>query len=154
MTPGLLELPPQPAVVIRLSVPIGPFGPEVRRFLPDLHRRVLQAGGRQAGPHFTRYIRFVGDGKVEVEIGFPVLEPVLVEPPIESVVLPGGTTATIAHFGPHDSLPAAHAYLDAWIEDAGYFPAGPRWEVYVTDSASEPDPSRWSTRLFQPLAPR
>jgi effector-binding domain-containing protein len=69
-------------------------------------------------------------------------------------MLPGGTTATIAHFGPHDSLPLAHAHLDAWIEAGGYIPAGPRWEVYVSDSALESYASRWSTRLFQPLAER
>jgi effector-binding domain-containing protein len=152
MAPELVELEPQPAVVVRLHVLIGSLGSERGRALPALHRRVLEAGGLPAGRPFSRYIRFVGDGRLEVEAGFPVLESVALEPDAISIVLPGGPTATVSHVGPYESLSATHAGLDDWLEATQRQPGGPRWEVYLTDSGTERDPARWITRIFQPLA--
>lgn len=142
MIPELLELPPQPAVVLRMSVPLGNPGPASRASLSELSRRILAAGGRPAGPAFTRYIRFLEEGRLEVEAGFPVLDSIPIDPPAEAILLPGGPTASISHCGSYESLPAAHAALDDWLESSARSPAGPRWEVYLSDS---------STRIFQPL---
>jgi effector-binding domain-containing protein len=152
--PELVELSPQPAVVVACRVPFSRIGEELSRILPLLLSQIRESGGCAAGPPFTRYLGFAGEEGVEIQAGFPVLEPVHCGAPSDFILLPGGETVTLAHYGPPESLPSSHAALDEWLESSGRQPAGPRWEVYVTGPAAERDPARWLTRLFQPLLPR
>ena len=36
----------------------------------------------------------------------------------------------------------------AWVDEQGLTPAGPMWEVYVTDPTPEMDPASLRTDLF------
>ncbi|MBA3500440.1 MAG: AraC family transcriptional regulator, partial [Deltaproteobacteria bacterium] len=49
-------------------------------------------------------------------------------------------------------LAAAHAELDAWLAANKRAAVGPRWEVYVTNPITTPDPDAQTTRVYAPLA--
>jgi effector-binding domain-containing protein len=85
-----------------------------------------------------------GDGRVRVE------------------TLPGGRYVTACHVGPFDGLIASHEALQRWareqevVWDSWTTERGEAWrsrvEHYVTDPATEPDPSKWEVELAYLMA--
>ena len=95
-----------------------------------------------SGPPFARY---VSRGEIYVvEVGLPTKT--------GKAVLPSGPAAVALFRGPHAKLDAAHAELDAWLVANKRKAAGPRWEVYVTNPITTPDPAAQVTRVYAPLA--
>ena len=94
------------------------------------------------GPPFARYLSR-GETFV-VEVGVPVRT--------GTTGLPAGPAAMIEFHGPHAKLAAAHAELDAWLATNKRTANGPRWEVYVTNPITTPDPAVQTTRVYAPLA--
>lgn len=104
------------------------------------------------GAPFARYQ--VRDAKrVVVEIGLPVRKPPAVKKPIRAIELPGGEAAELVFTGRHADLPKAHAKLDAWLAREKRA-ATTRWEVYVTNPITTPDPAAQQTRIVAPLRQR
>jgi effector-binding domain-containing protein len=103
-----------------------------------------------AGPAGPPYARFTdqGDGRFEVEAGFPATTPVGGEGEVEPSDLPEGTVAVTVHEGPYDTIGDAHEAILAWIAEQGGTPAGAPWEVYLT--GPEADPPR--TEVYQPYS--
>ncbi len=142
-------LPEQPTAVVRGTMTIE----EIPAWLGHAYGAVfahLSAHGRApAGPPFARY--WMGEGKVRIEAGFPVSEPVEDEGEVEASELPGGEAAVTWHVGPYDAMTPAYAALEAWIGDKGASMSGPPWEVYYSDPADEPDAARWRTEIVAPF---
>ena len=92
------------------------------------------------GPPFARYLS--RGATYVVEVGVPVRS--------GNATLPAGPAAVLEVRGPHDRLGAAHAELDAWLV-ANKRTAGTRWEVYVTNPITTPDPAAQVTRIYAPL---
>ncbi len=55
------------------------------------------------------------------------------------------------HHGAYEHLGAAWAEFNAWIAAHALQPRPDLWERYLTDPASNPDPSTWRTELNRPL---
>jgi AraC family transcriptional regulator len=94
------------------------------------------------GPPFAVYLTR-GDVFV-VLVGVPV--------PKGKPALPAGPAAVVEFRGPHAKLADAHAELDAWLAANKRTAAGARWEVYVTNPITTPDPNAQTTRVYAPLA--
>jgi effector-binding domain-containing protein len=60
--------------------------------------------------------------------------------------------ARTVYHGAYEGLGAAWQEFDAWIRAQGRKPGPSLWEVYLTDPATNPDPSTWRTELNRPLA--
>lgn len=69
----------------------------------------------------------------------------------ETGVLPAGHAAMISHFGNYINIPASYEIIQDWLKDENYQIIGNSWEVYINDPASEPDSSKWETRIFVPV---
>jgi len=108
-----------------------------------------RAGVAPAGPPFARYSS-LGD-VVAVEAGFPVPTEVPGDGLVEPSALPDGPAAVTTHWGGYESLDTAYRACRTWLDDHGYQPAGPHWEVYHTDPASETDPAQWRTDVVVPF---
>jgi effector-binding domain-containing protein len=100
------------------------------------------------GPPFARYTFL--DGLVAIEAGFPVPFEVPGEGSVEPSMLPDGPAAVTTHLGRFEDLAVAYRAVHRWLDERGLVPAGPHWEVYLTDPDSEPDPSRWRTDVVVP----
>ena len=114
----------------------GPYRPAARHTSP-------------AGPPFARY-HPLGEGRFEVEAGFPVAGPVEAAGEVVPSELPGGPVAVTVHTGSYDQMEPAYQALASWVADHGGQLAGDAWEVYYSDPAEQPDPAHWRTGVVQP----
>ncbi len=105
-----------------------------------------------AGPPVARYLA-VGDETVTFEAGFPIESEFKPADGVSVIELPGGDVATTLHVGAYDELDAVHVAVETWIADHGRTPAGPPWELYLTDPKAHRDPATWQTEVYWPLAP-
>ncbi|MDH3753178.1 MAG: GyrI-like domain-containing protein [Acidimicrobiia bacterium] len=145
----LVELEPQPAAVVRATVPFDGL-PE---FFGQAFTAVMEHLGGQGvspvGPPFGFYPAKPRD-VVEVRAGFPVATPVVTGGEVESMVLPGGRAVTTTHVGSYDTLEQTYAELQAWMSENDVVPGQAVWESYVSDPTTAP-PEEWCTEIVWPV---
>lgn len=96
------------------------------------------------------------NGASLMEAALPIMEMMDVsenEYAIYSRILEGGQMAVVSHFGPYDAIGKAYEALEAYMAAEAYIPAGAPFEVYVTDPSTEPDASKWETKVYWPIIP-
>ncbi|QFG69983.1 GyrI-like domain-containing protein [Ornithinimicrobium pratense] len=148
--PELVEVEPTPTAVIRGSVPVT----EITSFYDRSFTEVAAVLGRQGvSPRgtFGRYLAPPAD-VIELEVGFVVDRAVEADGDVVASTLPGGRVARLIFHGAYDGLGEAWDGLMTWVGDQGLAPAGPVWEVYVTEPTPQTDPSTLRTDLFCPVA--
>lgn len=150
--PKILELAPQPALVVRCTAGADEIAAVMARRLADVRACANECGAVVSGAPFTRILRFEDDGRLEIEVGLPVLEETAGSGPVEYVELPGGRCVTLVHEGPYGRLALAHLALDVWLESEGWLPVSPRWVSYLAGPAEQTRPEEWRTVLAQPVA--
>lgn len=148
------DLKPQPVVCIRTRCKREALGDAFADILPAAFKYVATKGGVPMGRPYSRLISIAEDGTLEYEGGVPVMKPLPAEGRVLSDTLPGGPTAVTMHVGPYDQLGEAYEAMARWCAENGHTPAGMGWESYVSDPGKEPDPSKWQTQCFLPLAPK
>ncbi len=135
--------------VVRGEMPAA----EMSTWLPTAYYAVLaylrRIGAAATGAPFARFT-FLGD-TVAVEAGVPVRGEVPGDGEVEPSALPDGPALVTTHVGGYEELGTALGHLTAWAADHGLEPAGPHWEVYLTDPNAEPDPTTWRTQLVLPI---
>ena len=104
------------------------------------------------GPPFAYYAGPPTD-TIDIEAGFPVASVCAASGDVVPSQLPGGRIATLTHVGPYESTMATYDQPRAWVGDQGLELQHGMWEVYLSDPQKEPDPSRWRTLIFWPVAP-
>jgi effector-binding domain-containing protein len=150
----LQERAPTPVLTIRLHTAVEEIPASLAVALPEVWKAAEASGLAPDGPPFTRYLAELSDlaRDLDYEAGVPLPLPAAVARgravPGE---LPGGTLAVAWHVGPYDTLGETYGALLAWIGEQGRTVAGPMWEVYWTDPATEPDPARWRTEVIVPV---
>jgi AraC family transcriptional regulator len=107
-----------------------------------------------AGPPFARWLS--RGATIEVEVGLPVRKAPSKQLAggTRAIELPAGPAATLLFRGRHQDLSNAHAALDTWLAQSKRKPASTRWEVYVTNPVTTPDPAAQQTRIVAPLTAR
>jgi effector-binding domain-containing protein len=135
-----------------LGAVLPPLHPEVRRWLSE--RGAVPSGGP-----FFKYNVIDMDRQLEVEVGFPVTEPLPGDERVVAGDLPDGQYATVVYTGHPSGLVDATRALLEWGAEQGVnwdvtaTADGDRWgcrlEIYGTD---EPDMDKWQTELAFRLA--
>lgn len=151
---SLDELPPRHTLVVRFAVEPSALSGTLAEVLPAVFSHALEQG-RVPGLVFLRTLHADPD-RLFVEAGLEVDAPVehnggTALGVIAASELPAQRSATVDFYGPYQELPAAHQQLEAWWSQRGLIAAGPPVEYYVTDPTSEPDPSKWLTRVHHPV---
>jgi len=67
---------------------------------------------------------------------------------ITTIQLPKSKAYRIDYYGPYDKVENTHYAFDAYFAKNGLKQKAPVIEEYVTDPASEPDSSKWLTRIY------
>ena len=141
---------PQPVLSQRFAVAPDQLGSKLAEVLPAVFGYAASGAATIAGQPFARYH---GMGPTfDIEAGLPVATAAEGKGDIVASELPGGSAATTVHTGPYERLNEAHEALQAWATANGLEPSGAPWEVYITDPGAEPDPNKWETRVYLPLA--
>ncbi len=66
---------------------------------------------------------------------------------IQPVEVPKGQCLTIDYFGDYEGVGEAHYAMDDYFNDNGLEPSQLVLEEYITDPATQPDTSKWLTRV-------
>lgn len=137
-----------------------PFGADIDAAMGELFGTMDAHGIQPLGPVFFKYdvIRMP-----ELEMGFGILVPAGT-PAVGSLQageLPAGRYVRHLHIGPYDDLIDATGWVLRWVKERGleldktdaadgeHFAA--RFEMYLTDPATQPDPSKHETEIWMKL---
>ncbi len=136
--------------VVREEIPESNLAEAMGRMFQLVMSALSAQGVEPASQPFARYHSF---GEViDVEAGVIVAAPVQPAGEVKPGELPRGPAAIAVHTGSYETLGATHEAMRRWLEaNPGQYPNGGPWELYVTDPATEPDPSRWMTEVIYPL---
>lgn len=150
LTPELRTIGEQTVAIIPIRTTPGGIPEAVGTAYGELEAALRTAGVEMTGPPFSRYLDF-GSKMITFEAGFPVARLFPETGRVMMSTLPAGPVATVVHVGPYERLETTHAALAEWVEAQDREPAGPMWEVYLTDPGIEPDPERWRTEVVIPI---
>lgn len=145
----IVELAPQPVLVIEAKVAPPQLAETLASILPRVHGFVTANGGVMTGMPFMRYLDMT-DGFL-IDAGIPVEREMPGQDDIVSRVLPGGRTATTLFLGEYHRVGEAWDALFAWGEASGIEKHFGGWDIYENDPTEVDDPSQIRTRLCYPL---
>lgn len=147
LEPTLVDLQPQPCVVLRERVPMGEM---TSFFSRAFHLTGAAAGPHIGGPPLGIYFGMPSD-TVDVAAGFPVHSAVEPSGEVVAYTLPGGRAAQYTHLGSYDSLAQSYDRLMTWMRERDLTPADVMWESYLNEP--QPDhPESARTLITWPVA--
>jgi len=148
---AIRDVPKQHTAAIRLTCPMEAIGETMGQAFPKIFHAVTAAGVEPAGAPLTRYFSF-GGPTIEFECAIPVAAPFGGEGEVQASEIGGGDAAFAVHVGPYDTIGQTWEALTEWVKEQGREPGGPGWEYYLTDPGDEPDPAKWVTEVYMPVA--
>ncbi len=135
---------------VRVTTTPDEMGQTFGDVLPEVDAEIVNAGTRPEGPAFGIFHAYTDDS-VDMEIGFPLGEPIATSGRVVGREL-GATLAAVAwHHGSYDSIGEAHRVVEEWLREQGKQASGPPWEVYWTGPRDDPDPATWKTEVGYPF---
>lgn len=148
--PSFEEFAPQAVLSIRARVMAAEIGSELAKLLPEAWACAEAQGAKVSGMPFTRY-HDVTDDYLDVEAGVPVAARVDGAGRVKASELPGGRAVVLMHHGPYTKLIESYKTLEEFLGENDLSRRGGPWDVYLNDPGSEPDPSKWQTKIVQPI---
>lgn len=139
----------QVTAVSRATLTVAELGPWLGRTYAAIAGLLAARRAGPAGPPFARF-HMLGDGRFDVEAGFPASRPIEGNGDVQPSELPGGQVAVTIYIGPYDQMEPAYKALASWVGEHGGELAGDAWEFYLSDPSAEPDPATWRTEIVQP----
>lgn len=92
------------------------------------------------------------DTLVDIEIGLPVNEPTIpITLPIQLNNIKAGDYVMATHYGSYDRLPETYYGINEWMRKNKVVVTGMPLEMYLTDPATENNPSNWETAIYFPI---
>lgn len=146
------ELPEQPVLSIRSSVPASDIPKFFGRAFADLYGHVGLLGLAPTGHPFVLYHAF-GDA-IDMEVCVPIAREVSATGRIRSRTLEPVTVARTLHAGPYDELGVAYEALNHWIGEHDFEAAGPPRERYLNGPDTVKDPEGYRTEIEMPIVSR
>jgi len=91
--------------------------------------RAVQAQ-KETGAKGGRHVAIYWNGDISLEVGVELQGPFEETDEVFRSATPRGPVAAVTHFGPYNTLGAAHDAVRTWCEANGHRLAGPSWEIY------------------------
>lgn len=151
-TPETVDHVQTPTAAVRGTVTMA----EIRDFYDGTFGRVAAALERQEVTPTAAFGLYLSPPSetFELEVGFVVDRTIEADGDVLPSELPAGRAARLIHLGAYDGLGGSWDRLMTWVAEQGLAPAGPMWEVYVTEPTPDADPSSMRTDLFCLVAER
>jgi effector-binding domain-containing protein len=150
-TPRFVQTNALQLAAIHVVIPRSEIRSVMGPGLAELMAALGAQGIAPTGPWLTHHLR-MDPATFDFEICVPVARAVAATGRVRPGQLPAATVARTVYHGGYEGLGAAWQEFDAWIRAQGRKPGPSLWEVYLTDPATNPDPSTWRTELNRPLA--
>jgi effector-binding domain-containing protein len=145
----LIEGPAQSALSVRVKTSVQNLPQEMGKAYGAIGQYLGELGKQPAGAPFAAYYN-MDMQNLDVEIGFPVKEPLPAKGDIQASTIPGGKKATCLHLGPYDAIEPAYEAIMKWMKDNGYEATGVSYEFYLNDP-NEVSPKDLKTQIAFPL---
>jgi effector-binding domain-containing protein len=114
----------------------------------ELSAKKISMAGQPCGVYFS------WDDKnqtSEMLAAIPVAKAVELGGDFETIALPKGKAVILSFYGNYDQLDRAHNIIDNYLLLKKLEVEMPVIEEYVTDPTTQPDPSRWLTKVIYPI---
>ena len=98
---------------------------------------------------FAIYHSVIGE-KIDLECGIAVLD-FIENDEMKTSAYTAKTCAVVEYYGDYNQLEQGHNTVQEWIEKRRFNIGGPPIEMYVTDPGSEPDSTKWLTKIYYPV---
>lgn len=154
--PKIDHRPEQPYIGIRTQVPMSDLPTTIPQLIDETEAWLLQQGEGLMGAPFIRYHIIDMDGLMDVEIGWPVDNPLKGDGRVSAGVLPAGRYAALIYTDVTQGIEGNGVLIDwaqdngiawdAWDTDAGHAFRS-RIEHFLTGPADDPDPTNWQTEV-------
>jgi len=142
----------QPYASIRTTAPLSEWG-RVNALVPEVLEWLTARGITPVGAPFYRYHAVDPAGLIDVEVGWPVQDPVEGDGRVTAGARPAGDYAVLVHLGHPDRIREAFAALDDWSARTGTGFAvrdgvwAGRFETYLTHPDEVSDLGEWRTEV-------
>lgn len=145
----LIEHDEQATAAVRGRITMDQIPDFIDTGLRAVMEAVQRQGAHPAGPPYSLY-RGMPTDTIDVEVGFPVTEPVEPAGDVVPSSLPAGRAAEGLHVGKYDTLRQTYDEMARWITDQGLRPADHMWETYLSEPTG--DPATWQTKVTWPVS--
>lgn len=127
---------------------------EIGNTLGTLYGQMMEYAGKNrlqiSGAPFAIVYSYSPE-RIEMEACLPVSKPASASGDIQPGRLEAGNNAEVDYYGKYEGSGVGHYAIDEWMKKENKQPGGAPYEVYETDPMSEPDTSKWLTRICYPL---
>jgi effector-binding domain-containing protein/uncharacterized membrane protein len=125
---------------------------QMTNFLGESYGKAMGAmaenGVEMAGMPCALYYSWdIANGTTDMAAVIPIPEATNLGEEVAIIELPQGKSATIDYYGAYEGIGAAHEAMDEFFAASGHTPALPAMEIYVTDPTTEPDTSKWLSKV-------
>jgi effector-binding domain-containing protein len=145
-----LTTSPATAMSIRMTTNMS----EISQKLGEAYGKIMESMKKQnlhqSGPVFAIYHKW-SESEIEMEPGITVDKAGKDDGDVKPLELKAVKVMKLDYYGDYPGTEKAHYFLDEWAKKNNVNIVGAPWEEYVTDPMSEPDTSKWLTRIFYPV---
>jgi effector-binding domain-containing protein len=145
----IVEQPAQPTLSIRARSTVQDLPQVLGSGYGVIMQYLGELGVGPAGAPFVVYYN-LDMQDLDIELGFPVSQPLPGKGEIHAARLPGGKMATRLYVGPYQDCGPAYEELNQFIKDQGCEASGVAIEYYLNDP-SQPPYEEAQTRIVLPL---
>jgi effector-binding domain-containing protein len=143
------EQDPQPTLSIRACTPVDGLPQLLGESYGKVAGYLAELGQGPAGAPFAAYYN-MDMQDLDVEIGFPVMKPLVGKDDIQASQVPGGKLGYALHTGPYGEIAPAYDALTEYVKEQGCEPTGVAYEFYLNDPDETPQ-EKLQTQIVFPL---
>jgi len=144
----LKEKEAQPVLSIRKTTSVGNLPEEIGKAYESILQYLNELGEKPAEAPFTAYYNMDME-HLDVEMGFPVAEPLKGRDEIKSGEIPAGKYTECMYKGPYEEMTLPYDAMNRWISENGHIPTGVTYEVYYNSPADVPEIELLTKIMFQ-----
>ncbi len=145
------DLPKQRLLAKKTTCLQSAIGPAFQKAIHSVGGCLKASGAKMISMPYSVYLAWRAED-CDLAAGCQVEGAVTLSDGCEWIILPAGAHAFASHFGPYDQLKETHDAIMAWCKANGRQMTGPCFEAYPVDPGTEPDPSKWQTDVYYPVA--
>jgi effector-binding domain-containing protein len=135
----------QPVLSIRTRAAVQDLPNVIGESYGKIMQYMEKIGKHPAGAPFVAYYNMDMDD-LDLEIGFPVAEPLEGNDEINSSEIPAGKYVSTTYKGPYAGMEKPYTDMAKWIGERGYKPKGIAYEYYYNSPMEVPE-SELLTRI-------
>jgi len=106
---------------------------------------------QMTGAPLAIYYSFDYEKPISVDACFPVSKAVEGKGEVQFKVMPETKVVSYDYYGSYDKTELGHHILEKYMKQFELKQNGAPWESYLSDPSSEPNQSKWLTRIYYPI---